>query len=173
MSLLIPRNLPELDEILHFAQSFPDIDPPAAHAHLTLLRVSAAAGVFFEQLFSEHSLSGGRFTVMILLYRASKGKETRVVSPADLAEAAGVTRATISGLLERLEKDGYITRSARKDDRRMIAVGLTSLGENLLEEVLPLHFKRVALVYNTLSKSEQKQLVHLLGKVNEGILNAG
>lgn len=50
-----------------------------------------------------HRLSEGKFVLLCLLHDRSEG-----LAPHELATRAGVTRATVTGLLDGLERDGYV-----------------------------------------------------------------
>jgi hypothetical protein len=54
----------------------------------------------------------------------------------DAAEALDSTSASITGLIDRLEKQGYVERRRSREDRRSIELGLTSLGESTLIVIL-------------------------------------
>lgn len=56
------------------------------------------------------------------------------IHPSDLCSALGVTTARITALLNQLEEEGLISRSAARDDRRKICVALTEDGLRLIEE---------------------------------------
>ncbi len=46
----------------------------------------------------------------------------------ELGAAAGVRPTTLTGVLDRLEQKGHITRSARPGDRRAVEISLTGTG---------------------------------------------
>ena len=48
-----------------------------------------------------------------------------------------VTASNITKLLDKLEKDGLITRNSKKDDRRVKLIRITDYGSNLLNQVWP------------------------------------
>jgi DNA-binding MarR family transcriptional regulator len=52
--------------------------------------------------------------------------EPRTVS--DLGAAVGAKPATVTGILDRLERRGLINRSVRQGDRRAVLIALTSSG---------------------------------------------
>jgi DNA-binding MarR family transcriptional regulator len=89
------------------------------------------------------------------------------LSPAEIADHTGVTRATITGLVDTLERDGLVLRTPDPEDRRMLSVGLTERGEKLLRTILPPHFRQMAWLMEPLSEGERKTLVRLLTKVLE------
>ena len=87
------------------------------------------------------------------------------LTPAELADRTGVTRATITGLVDTLERAGLVTRTPHPDDRRMMSIGLTKEGEKTLAQIMPEHFRRMAWLMEPLSEKERKTFVRLLTKV--------
>jgi DNA-binding MarR family transcriptional regulator len=164
MPLLMLKDLPRYECLLEAARRIPDLDPSACEAFLNLLRAGDEAYRQSEGFFSEHNITPGRFTVLILL-SDKLGGEPLPQTPAELAEKAGVTRATITGLVDTLERDGLVRREHDSDDRRMMLVHLTQKGHATLREILPGHFKRMAALMAPLSEHERKALVRLLDKV--------
>jgi len=94
---------------------------------------------------------------------------TRKLSPAELADALEVTRATVTGLLDGLERDGLVTRERGEKDKRKILVSLTENALALMEEVLPKHFANIAELMKGLSKNELDELTNLLGKLSDHV----
>jgi DNA-binding MarR family transcriptional regulator len=73
----------------------------------------------------------------------------------------------MTGLVDTLERDGYVKREPDPTDRRTISVILTAKGERFLSDFLPGHFKLIAGLMATLNESERKTLVRLLGKIQQ------
>jgi DNA-binding MarR family transcriptional regulator len=164
MPLLMLKDLPRYECLLEAARTFPDLDPSACEAYLNLLRAGDEAYRHSEAFFNGHDMSPGRFTVLMFLFDKMRG-EPHPQTPAELAEKAGVTRATITGLVDTLERDGLVKRLHDAGDRRMMQVHLTHKGHAALMEVLPGHFKQMAELMAPLSEHERKTLVRLLNKV--------
>lgn len=167
MPLLLLNEVPRYECLLEAAKEFPDLDPSAATAYLHLLRTSDEAFAAVDRHLSEHQLSSGRFGVLMLLWRAqAAGREGGARTPAELAEAAGVTRATMTGLIDTLERDGLVRREPDASDRRRMGVHLTPRAGHFLRQVLPDHFRLVADLMAPLSEAERRTLVRLLGKIS-------
>jgi DNA-binding MarR family transcriptional regulator len=177
MPLILLRNLPRYECLLAAAEEFPDFDPSACAVFLNLLRAGDEVFGAAEENLARHNISEGRFGVLMLLWGrsalhrkaaahgeyASHGPRTA----AELADAAGVTRATMTGLIDILERDRFVRRLPDPDDRRMMSVVLTPKAESFLRKMLPGHFKLMAALMRPLDEPERKTLVRLLGKIVE------
>ena len=56
------------------------------------------------------------------------------LEPARVARLAGVTRASISAVLNTLERDGFVTRVRKSGDRRVVTIELTERGREAVVE---------------------------------------
>ncbi len=177
MPHLLLKDLPRCECLLEAAKDFPDLDPSAAEAFLHLLHTSDEVFAISDRSLAGHNISHGRFGVLMLLWRSVQPRAATLMgaepcvagprTPAELADAAGVTRATMTGLIDTLERDGYVKREPDPVDRRQMSVLLTPAGEKFLMEFLPGHFKSVNAIMSTLTETERKTLVRILGKVQE------
>jgi DNA-binding MarR family transcriptional regulator len=172
MPALLLKDLPRFECLLEAARNNPTLDPSAVVAYLHLLRAGDEAFAAADRNFARFELSHGRFGVLMLLWRKDKygkgcpeiGPEGR--TPADLAAAAGVSRATMTGLIDTLERDGMVTRQPDQQDRRMMLVQMTDMGRDLMARLLPLHFQTVAEMLSPLDESERQTLVQLLARLS-------
>jgi DNA-binding MarR family transcriptional regulator len=94
------------------------------------------------------------------------GAEAGPRTPAELAAGANVTRATMTGLIDTLERDGFVKREPDPVDRRMMSVRLTPKADKFLREFLPGHFRTTAKLMGVLTEAERKTLVRLLTKIS-------
>ena len=164
MPFLMLKDLPRYECLLEAAKQFPELDPSACEVFLFLLRAGDQTVRVCDAHLQRHNVSQGRFTVLMLLFDKSTGCP-RSLTPAELADMAAVTRATMTGLVDTLERDGMVTRRPDSVDRRMMHVTLTDKGVDFIKGVLPDHFKRMAALMSPLSESERKTLVKLLTKI--------
>lgn len=175
MPRLLLKDLPRYECLLEAAKQFPDLEPSAVEAYLHLLLTGDDVFAVTERGLSDRNISHGRFGVLMLLWGSTRPRNAELAvaedcpsgprTPAELADAAGVTRATMTGLIDTLERDGLVKREPDPDDRRMMSVLLTPKGEKFLHEFLPGHFKLISELMAPLSESERKTLVKLLVKI--------
>jgi DNA-binding MarR family transcriptional regulator len=145
------KGLPRYEVFREGLSSRLEIDPSAVYTFLRLLH-------FGDELWGT---SPGRFHLLMVLMHCPEGAS----NPAALAEWKGVSRATITGLLDGLEKDGLIQRQADPSDRRLIRVNLTDAGREFLEKITPTYARWLTDIVGPLSEDERRQLVSLLEKV--------
>lgn len=107
-----------------------------------------------------HQLSEGKFVLLFLLRDRPDG-----LSPHELAERAGVKRATITGLLDGLERDGFLARHAIAGDRRRVAVRLSGKGEETAAMLFQEHARWIGTLLADLNDEEQRVLSGLLRRV--------
>lgn len=177
MPHLLLKDLPRYECLLEAAREFPDLDPSAAEAFLHLLHTSDEAFAISDRSLAAHNISHGRFGVLMLLWQRVQPRAAKPLgasgcvagprTPAELADAAGVTRATMTGLIDTLERDGYVKREPDPVDRRQMSVLLTPSGEKFLMEFMPGHFKAINAIISTLTEAERKTLVGLLVKIQQ------
>jgi DNA-binding MarR family transcriptional regulator len=155
--------IPSWEDLQKHKEIIPEINPAAV---IAMLRIKQAAeeiqqGVL-DVLQSEYHLSEGKFCVLVVLHQHQTG-----IAPSVLAEKVGVTRATISSMLQRLERDGLVAVKADKEDARSKKVKLTRAGNDFMQEILPPHYLRVSRLMEKLSEEEQKEVIRLLHKLTD------
>lgn len=136
--------------------------PDVEGIRLCFQTLSLAAGIDRDcaVLLAPHGLSEGRFVLLFLLDAAADG-----LAPNTLAEQAGVTRATVTGLLDGLEREELIERHTDANDRRALCIRLTRKGKRVAKAVFEQHGHWIASLFGNLSAVERKQLSTLLDKV--------
>jgi DNA-binding MarR family transcriptional regulator len=151
---------PSQESFQDLERDFSNFDLESVETCLAFLDTTAEVYAAFDTQFERFGLSAGKFTILMQLYTAK-----RELPPSEFANRANVTRATITGLLDRLEREGLVERQNHPSDRRMLTVHLTKRGKALIRSILPEHFCRTEELMASLTSREQKTFVKLLGKL--------
>jgi DNA-binding MarR family transcriptional regulator len=165
MPLLMLKDLPRYECLLQASEEYPSLDPAAFGAYLNLLRTGDEVFDETTRFLTKHHVSQGRFTVLMLLQRQCDDPCT----PASLADEARVARATMTGLIDTLEKDGLVIRKADENDRRTVRLHLTRQGKAFVKRMLPDYFRCVSAIIKPLNAGERKEFVRLLQKIQQGL----
>jgi DNA-binding MarR family transcriptional regulator len=152
-----PRHPPSLERYeaaRRLVSRVPGADPRAIETCLCLWRFSDEMSASFEAFYAAHQLSSARGHVMTQLLESEGG-----LTPAQLAERAGTTPPSMTGVLRSLEREGLVRRKAVTEDRRSQRVFLTPAGRRRLEVLLPLMAKRLADLAGTLRPAERRAML--------------
>lgn len=156
-------NSPKYDALVTLASRIKDLDGPALAASLDVLQTASAIRQLLHERFHRNRMSEGRFTVLALLLSAPDWSMT----PSELASASGVTRATMTGLLDGLEQTRLVERRASREDRRKITVHLTREGRERTLELAPDYFAVLCAVGGALPETRRTTLTDLLAHLRE------
>ena len=112
-----------------------------------------------KELARRADLTGPQLTVVKLLEQIGD------LSLSELSERIRAQNSTVTGIIDRMEREGLVTRERSKEDRRVVYIRLSAKGKKLAEEipVEPMEIFRGAL--ESLSAAEVRDLVKILGKV--------
>ena len=109
-----------------------------------------------RQVLVDEDLSWAAFTVLFVLWIWGD-QQTR-----HLAEEAGVTKGTLTGVLKTLEKRGLARRRGHDADGRLVLVSLEPKGQEVIERLFPAFNRGEAQVSAGLTGHEKDQLASLL-----------
>ncbi len=100
----------------------------------------------------------------ILWWLRSVGEPYRL-TPTTLAEALDTHPATLTNRLDRLERDGYVTRAPDPTDRRRLLVALTSKGLRAWESAIEEQARTEEALLAPLSSTDRDAMISLLRRV--------
>ena len=163
--MFLLREIPDKDCFSRLTQRYPELDPTSIVTVMDFLRTAADVVGAFEKFLAQHGLSQGRFAILAFLNR----KPDVPVNQTHLADAYGVTKATITGLIDGLERDTLVERLPDPTDRRATLVQLTRNGREFLDALFPHHFKRTAALLAGFSPTDRENLAALMTKIRAGM----
>jgi DNA-binding MarR family transcriptional regulator len=136
------------------------LDASAMSSISNIYRAATVIRNHMEQtVLADYELSWGGFTVLFVLWIWGP-QETR-----HLAEEAGVSKGTLTGLIATLAKRGLVSRSAHAADGRLAVIALTDKGMSTIETVFPQFNAQETAAASALSNREQEQLAASLRKI--------
>ena len=91
------------------------------------------------------------------------------MAPSEIGDRLIVTRATVTGLLDSLERRGFVRRTAHPSDRRSLIVQITAEGLKVLTEVRTIVHRQEKDWLSSLSDAELRRLITLLHRVQRAL----
>lgn len=150
---------PKLQQELKKKQAF---QSPEVEAILNILRTSDQFQNRLGRLFREYGLTCSQYNVLRIL----RG-EGEPLPSLEIASRMVQVVPAITGLVDRLEGQGFVERKRCEKDRRIVYVALTPKGEQVLHDIDdPGHELHQQLIGH-LTRSELKELNRLLVKARQ------
>lgn len=142
-----------------FAREFPGADAGATEACANLVHTSTMLmEVLNRHRASVTDLSPSASQVLTVLDGAGESLPSNVI-----AERLLVTTASMTSLLDTLERRGFVVRNPHPTDRRKILVSLTEAGATVVDELLPVMRTGEMAAADGLTAEQRSKLVELLG----------
>jgi MarR family 2-MHQ and catechol resistance regulon transcriptional repressor len=91
------------------------------------------------------------------------------MSQGDIGHKLLLSGSNVTTVIDNLEKRGFVTRTRRPGDRRIVDVQLTDSGRKLIVKLFPAHARRIARLFSALSAKEQDRLGELCRTLGRSI----
>ncbi len=96
-------------------------------------------------------------------------RHEHIPSQKELADELGVSPAAVATTLKRLEKDGYISRTATEEDNRCNEIRITQAGRAVIEESRAIFEAVDRLMFDGLTAEELTLLASLLCRMRDNL----
>jgi DNA-binding MarR family transcriptional regulator len=106
-----------------------------------------------------------QFITLDLLNKHGESKMT------DLAHYINVTTAAMTGVVDRLVRDGYVSRNSDPEDRRIIKVALTAKGNRVVKDIVERRKAMTMKMFSLISQEEREKYLDILLHLKEHISN--
>ena len=164
-------------DVLSRGEGTPDFDRETAartddhHALRLWLRLLTCTqlieGQVRARLRERYATTLPRFDLMSQLWRYPEGLRMK-----DLSRHLMVTGGNVTGIVDPLEKEGLVERTAEPADRRAFRVRLTRAGRKAFAEMAAVHEEWIVELLGGLTKKEHAELYKLLAKLKQATLEA-
>jgi DNA-binding MarR family transcriptional regulator len=148
------KDLPDAAVLKKFADRYPQAEIDSVIQFLTILKVGSDLSDVLNGYLAQHGLLQSRWWILVLLMR----EEDLTAMPSALATKAGVRKATMTGLIDGLAREGLVIRLQNGVDKRTSAVKLTKAGQAKLDAVMPDYYNWVKQLMGVIP-SEQRELL--------------
>jgi DNA-binding MarR family transcriptional regulator len=155
------RNAPD------FEKRYPDASVKATECAMNLVATGDLLEKCIAGLLVPFDLSPASGLALSIL----ADSETPL-SPNHIADQLIISRASVTSLLDSLEKRGYARRRPHPSDRRMIWVEPTDLGRQIADKFRPIVHRQQKAWLGVLNEKEQEQLIEMLHRLQPALLDS-
>jgi DNA-binding MarR family transcriptional regulator len=161
------RAMPKVTLADDFYEQTPDASRLATEAVMNTIRTADLLFDRIGQLLRPLGVSSAGGLVLGQL------RDHGSLSPSQLGERLIVTRATVTGVVDSLERRGYVRRTPNPSDRRGIIVELTPDGLEVVARVRTLIHRHERDWMAVLSEDEQAAYIGLMHRIQERVSEEG
>ncbi len=154
--------MPAIRVASDFRRRYPGASPRATESAMNLVRTGDLIVDRVARLVRKLGLTPASGLVLSILADAGAP-----LPPHEIARRLIVTRATVTGLVDSLQRRGFVRRSSHPKDRRSLLVEITPTGRRTLNVMRPLVHRHQRVWLQALSEREQERLIELLGRIQE------
>jgi DNA-binding MarR family transcriptional regulator len=133
---------------------------------MALVRTGDRLLAGIDQALRHHRLSRAGREALAVLDGAGQP-----LSPTAIAERLIVTTASVTSLLDTLERRGLVERRPDPTDRRRLLIVITQDGKAIVDQFLPEVVALQTAALATLTEAQRRQLVELLATVGANLTN--
>lgn len=135
---------------------------------LQAFRLYRAAEVAMRRRTRE-SMSMGENELLVLRYLLKAANEKRSVSPSELTRYLGVSTASTTAIIDRLEKSGHVTRVPHPSDRRSIHVVATAASDDEVRATLGKMHERMMSAVLDMTPEESATVIACLARLQDAV----
>lgn len=163
---LRPAPVADSPQVAYWYGDDPSDRRQRSKAVLEALRIYRAAEVAMRRR-TRDSMSMGENELLVLRYLLRDS--TRRVRPGELSRYLGLSTASTTALLDRLERSGHVTRAANPDDRRSIFIQVTPRAHTEVRQTLgDMHDRMLAAVID-MTPDESAAVIAFLKRMSDAV----
>ncbi|TDC51282.1 MarR family transcriptional regulator [Actinomadura sp. KC345] len=123
-----------------------------------LVRSTFLVDAVYAKSAREYGITAQQGTLLCVLMSGPRGM-------GELGAMLGLAKSSLTGLVDRTERNGLVQREADPQDTRAVRVALTARGGGLVDEFYAETCRRVEKLSEGLSAAERETLAGLLGRI--------
>jgi DNA-binding MarR family transcriptional regulator len=147
-----------------FNDRYPDASSKATETAMNLVRTSDLLVKRIADLVQPFDLTPSSGLALGIL--ADSGEP---LPPNQIAERLIISRASVTSLIDSLERRGYVRRAPHSTDRRMLLIELTDAGRRVAHEFRLLVHQHQKAWLAVLTEKEQIQLIETLHRIQSAL----
>ncbi|MFD1992365.1 MarR family winged helix-turn-helix transcriptional regulator [Paenibacillus nicotianae] len=146
--------------------SAPNTSIASAQLGLLMLWTSDHILDIVDNAIADYDITESKLDLLLLIQLHENSEK---VTPSAIAERLNIRRASVTALLNSVEKKGWIIRESSLEDGRKIYVKLSATGTAFVQRILPVFWSACASLVEGLSEEEQQLLSKVIEKLHTQI----
>jgi len=158
------KNPPSQEILSREAAKFGVKYPIKLFAYMSFMSAAGEMMNFINEVHSQCKISQARVRILMNIKRSCAP-----VPPSKIARELGLKKATITGLVSALEKQGLIKRTRDNADKRFYRVALTKKGLFLIKKIVPLRYKAMQKIMSIFEDGEMENIISNAERIKKAV----
>ncbi|MFC1539361.1 MarR family winged helix-turn-helix transcriptional regulator [Candidatus Latescibacterota bacterium] len=145
--------------------------PFSYQSHEAMLNIVLTGTLLLREgtsLLRPFGMTETHFNILMLLkYQSEEGK----INQTRLGNMLLIHRSNITGIIDRMEKAGFVKRLPDPEDRRINYIEMTEKGKETLDNADRVYHKRLDEIMSALSESDNQKIIKLLEIIRKQLWN--
>ncbi len=124
-----------------------------------MLRATQSVEDVLRKDMQKRNMNMTEFAVLELLFHKGEQPIQKI------GDKILITSGSITYVVDKLEKKGFVQRNACPTDRRVTFAQITKSGEEFMEQIFPQHEAKVAQLFEGITEEEVVTVIDLMKKV--------
>ncbi|MCX5895190.1 MAG: MarR family transcriptional regulator [Proteobacteria bacterium] len=129
------------------------------------VRMAVTFNLLYQEIkkdLAKENLTVSQLDILVCLDR------TKGLPLSEVADRLLVTGGNVTGIIDRLENAGFVTRQRDSKDRRIVWARLTEKGYGIYRQLMPRYIETMNRINSYLTPAERKELMRMLKKLSTG-----
>jgi DNA-binding MarR family transcriptional regulator len=146
---------------------YPALDLTTVQLISHIQAIGKRISVMINRSLVDQGLTEAKFYVLAFLFSEELLGHSNP-SPSLIADHVGITRGTVTGLLDGLEREGFVERFHDIHDRRGLTIRITDKGRVIVDEFLPMITMSLEQVM-PLNEAERVNVIDQLARIESAL----
>ena len=116
-----------------------------------------------KEMYQEFDMNGSQASILFTLYQRD------AMSQKDLAALLNVTPPSITSSIQKMEREGYLTRRPDEADQRVMRLTLAEKGRSCIQNIRTVAAQMEELMFRGMREEETKMLRRMLLQIYENL----
>lgn len=142
----------------YYRSHFPQFDPLSQRLFVAFIRANITLKLALDRQMRSYGITGPAYGILSLL----ETMPGRSLAMNEISRRTWVTAANVTGVVDTLQKKGFVRRNPHPRDRRVILVEMTPNGRRRLARIMPRHFNFIRGLFRKFGERERAAMLGFL-----------
>ena len=133
---------------------------------ISIVRTSSMLMKLAHRFFAQHEINDSQFNILLALKSNQAG-----LSQTELGKMLIVAKPNLVGMIDNLQKLGYVDRATNLQDRRLNTIQITLTGTQFVTRLEPLYEENIAQLLKDIDDGQKQDLIEFMEQLRKNVID--